>query len=570
MASVLLMMMSVLLFSIYPLLGAQAVERNDPVLFVMAAHVFCAAFAWLRGLQLLRRDHADVPASHLLRMNRKIWATVFVTGTASAINHSCLMLALLMTSKIGVTIIYETWPIIAAWLTPVLVAKGWQQVRRADYIFGLLAVIGVGLIFGSEIRAALPDMDFSAFAGADPDRLKGYALACIGGLGVAVSTTLRRNVSRHLREELGGDLLLGTYLSSALTRTATLPVFAALFFWLHDAGSPLLVPADLPLAALTGIGVYLMGSVAYAHSILRNPNPAIPVPDFLAPVLSVIWLYAFGYTDVSDVIILGGLFVITANLLVTVRAEDGFAYTASILALLLGGAYCYFTDGRDMENFYEAISVSAVFYAILIAFAWDRTLERTKHEESLALDITYSIEQFRQDSPKDGRRYVAGLVTHVNTIVSAGDRTVIGTAYRQLQDIRAALDPSPSLLKLYRDIDSLILSKTKDIMLSEIVLLCLIGGVTFFGILGYRPPGIWADMMAFIMAGAIVFIFFAIFDQVSDRKKQRLTADEKAVYIIHEGLFQTRSEFKLVTIALVAVMLCVFFGLFDYKYSMTP
>ncbi len=104
-------------------------------------------------------------------------------------------------------------------------------------------------------------------------------------------------------------------------------------------------------------------------------------------------------------------------------------------------------------------------------------------------------------------------------------------------------------------------------MLSEIVLLCLIGGITFFGILGYRPSGLWPDMMAFIMGGAIVFIFFAIFDQQNARNKSMLQATSDSLCAISGAAFESRHEFKLVTIILIGIMLAVFYGLFKFKYG---
>ena len=47
--------------------------------------------------------------------------TVYMQETRERpINHMCFMFALLKTSKVGATIIYETWPIIGAWLAPFL------------------------------------------------------------------------------------------------------------------------------------------------------------------------------------------------------------------------------------------------------------------------------------------------------------------------------------------------------------------------------------------------------------------------------------------------------------------
>lgn len=568
MKSVALMILSVFLFSIYPVLAVTALQDNGPIAFIFMAHFFCAGFSLLCGVRMLRKKHGSAtPWKDAFTLDRPTWKYAAVTGAAAAFNHACLMYAFVLTSEIGATIIYETWPIIAVWLTPILVAKGWREVRRMDYVFGALAVVGGVFIVGSLNREALLGLDFAGLMAADTDRLTGYLLAFAGSIGVSISTTLRRNVSKAYREKYGEDLLLGVYLSSGVTRLISLPVLAVIFGFLYEPGVSCLTLPGAALAAVTGISVYLMGSVCYARSILENPDPVIPIPDFIAPVMAITWLYLFGYDGIGDMVVIGALFVITANLLVTVKAEDSIAYTASILTLLLGGTYCYFTTGEPLGDFYDAMSVSAVFYAILIAFAWDRVLERSKYEEALTLDLAYALEDLRKTCKRKHRKMVEALVTGVNAVISTSDRTAIGKVYRELLSVKEKLEGEDGVTPIFKDLDSLILSKTKDVMLSEVVLLCLIGGVTFIGIMGYRPEGLWPDMMAFIMGGAIIFIFFAIFDQLNERNRNMLGGADGDMRTINAELFQSRHEFRLVTIVLIAIMLAVFYGLFVYKHA---
>lgn len=561
--SAFLMILSVLMFSLYPLLATLGLRESDPVLFVAVAHLACGIVAAFGGRAALAKKYGARKRA-VKRLDRQTIFFIAATAIAGGINHICFMFALLKTSPAGATIVYETWPIIGAWLAPALLAGGWSEVRRSDYVFGLLAVAGVVLVVLGGNYGMLTTFDFSTLRDMAPDSLAGYGLALLGASGVAVSTALRRRVSRNIAAMHGDDREIGTFMASAYTRLGALPVFAIGYLLFHTTG--MITVHGIGIAVATGIGVQLLGSICYLYSILRNPNPSIPVPDFLAPVMAIAWLYFAGSAQLTALAVLGGLFVITANLLVTVRAEDGFAYTASILTILLAGTYCYFTDGGALDDYYDAVSLSAVFYAILIAFAWDRVLDRAKQEEGLALDIAYGIERIKIEAKTKAQQFKR-LVTAAHAVIATTDREKIGTAYRDLSALRGELGLEGASGEVFRNIDSLILSKTKDIMLSEIVLLCLIGGITFFGILGYRPAGLWPDMMAFIMAGAIVFIFFAIFDQQSARNKSMLAASANGLCLIREEAFTSRHEFKLVTILLIATMLAVFYGLFRYKYG---
>lgn len=569
MKAVLSMLLSVFLFSIYPLLASMGLVASDPIMFVLLAHFFCAVFSFASGGFLIKRRHKGkhTLASAFRLDSKKLWIYVIATGTAAACAHASLMYALLKTSQVGATIIYETWPLMAVWLTPLLVAKAWDKIKRLDYLFGFMAVIGMGFVVSAESRETIMNLDFSFMTHIEPDRLLGYGLAFIGSIGIALSTVLRGGVSQHLKDKFDGDVVLSAFMGSGFTRLASLPAFALMYFILHEPGSRTIIPADVALACFTGIMVYTMGSVFYIYSFLNTQNPNIHILYYLAPVMAIAWLHMFGFSSINDFAIIGALFVVSANLLVTIKAEHSNAYTASILSLLLGGTYCYFTTGGGLDDFYEAISVSCIFYAILIAFAWDRVIDRVKYEEALSLEIAYGLEKLRQRHLKKGDKKIKSLIADVRTILSTTDHATLGESYRSMIKTRDKMDFHPALNKIFLNVDGLVLSKMKDIMLSEVVLLCLIGGVTLFGVLTYRPVGLWPDMMAFVMAGAIVFIFFAIFDQLIVRNRSMLSDAEDSMCGVNEELFESRHQFNVISVVLMVFMLAVFAGLFAYKYG---
>src|SRR4051812_22596563 len=85
----LLMILSIVLFSIYPLLATIGLKNTDPILFIFMTNAFCSAFSFFYGWILLKRKHRKLGGA--FRLDKKTWVYVFATGTASAINHSCLM-----------------------------------------------------------------------------------------------------------------------------------------------------------------------------------------------------------------------------------------------------------------------------------------------------------------------------------------------------------------------------------------------------------------------------------------------------------------------------------------------
>ncbi len=580
MTAVSAMFLSVFFFSLYPLLASYGLENNDPVLFVMLAHFFCAVVSFLIGRTLFHRHFATLPKKRTAKqtadfaeiffVGSKTWFYVFATGAAAAVAHSCFMLALLKTSKIGATIIYETWPILAIWITPFLVAKAWEKVRRSDYIFGLLALVGVAFIIAAENREALLQFDLKAAFEADPQRMQGYLLAFIGSLGIAVSTVMRAGVSQHFTQKYDGNVLLSAGISSGLTRMAALPFFVLIFLFFQSHGLAGFVLNDILLAVLVGIVVYTFGSLAYTYSFLNSKSPNIQVMYYIAPVLSIIWLQLSGFSQINDFIVIGTVFVLTANLLVTVKAEHSISYNATILTLLLVGGFCYFTTGLGFDGFYDAMSFTSVLYAILIAFAWDRVMRRDRHIEQITLDIAYGLDELQSRAKAKEKKPVAALAKHTEKIFSSGDKTVLAAAYAGLEKIRSEFDDATAR-GVFKNLDDLILSKTRGFMLSEIVVLAMIGGITVTALMVFRPDGHWEDMASVVMSAAVVFIFFAIFDQLKNCHTSPLQQKKgQRFYTLDSRIFSPANPFHLISVVLIVAMLAVFSALFAYKHGAFP
>lgn len=571
MTAVLAMLVSVFLFSLYPWLAAIGLKNNDPVLLVMLAHFFCALASFAIGFHLFKKRYRNSGRtfSGSLKIGRQIWISALATGAAAAVAHSCFMMALTKTSKIGATVIYETWPILAVWLTPFLVAKAWEKTRGLDYVFGFLALIGTGFIISADSRDIVRELAFSAFGDIDPVRLEGYLLAFTGSLGIALSTVLRARVSQYFTGNHDGDVLLSACFSSGLTRLAALPFFVPCFLYFGgDTASGILVN-DVWLAAVIGVVVYTGGSLFYTLGFLGAKNANIQVLYYLAPVLSITWLQLSGFSQVNDFVIIGTLFVLTANLLVTIKAEHSYSYTATMLTLLFGGAYCYFTTGRDLPDFYDAISFTTVIYAILIAFAWDRIIARNKDVEKLALDISYGLDALRAAYKKKDKKPLDNLCQYVAAILSTGDKQTLNGIYTKLCKLKKSWNDDQTR-PVYKNIDRLVLSKLRDMMLSEIVLLALIGSTAVFGLLVFRPDGLWQDTASVVMSAAVIFIFFAIFDQMRECNNNPLDSGNRDYSDINPELFRPKNHFNIISLILIAVMLAVFAALFSYKHGAFP
>lgn len=118
----------------------------------------------------------------------------------------------------------------------------------------------------------------------------------------------------------------------------------------------------------------------------------ISVLWFILPILTLFWLWLFDMSAITGEIILGASMITVANLLITSKPDDRLSYPATIITLLLVSIYCYFFEGLDVDDYYQAASVPLFFYSILIAFLMDRLIRRDRFEEDLVVEMIRHVE----------------------------------------------------------------------------------------------------------------------------------------------------------------------------------
>jgi len=297
--------------------------------------------------------------------------------------------------------------------------------------------------------------------------------------------------------------------------------------------------------------------VAYTMGTLRSNKSNIAVLWYLMPIFSVIWLWLAGKSDISDFIVLGTLFIITSNLIIAVKADDTMAYAAAIITLLLCGVYTYFVDGLQMEDYYQAISVPVVFYAILVAFAMDRLIQRDRFEEGLAVEINSYISRHKVEIGAQAQAFRA----HILSIVRVDDPAKVNEHYRAVRNA-----PNKLLENIHNQLDQLALSKVQGASFGELFILFMVGMLMIVSSCVYRPDNMIADIFSIVLSLTVVFIFFTVLDLLKQRRQFHIEEDEAGQLSLAKELTRNYMSERIMSGMLILLILSALVWLLWHKH----
>ena len=350
---VIYMMFSVLSWSLFPLVSAWGIDRLSIFDYILWTYVVGLGTSLFILKMMPSAKKAGLP--QLRQLGRRTIAEILIGSLTVLLSFACLLLSFSYMSKAGATVIFEIWPIIAMYISPLLIKKGWEKISRKDMAFSAIAFIGV--IFLLYPEAPGPFLaSFLSFHDAYH-----MLLPLFGGVFMAVASVMKARVSHQLENkkyQITSLLKIQTFFSLGVI------VLSVPFTLFWPDKQSVFTFENIMAVAFIGVFIHTLGNVSYTMAVLRSSKANIVVLWYLMPIFSVLWLWLAGQSTITPYIIWGSIFIITANLIMTIRADRSLSYVASMVALLVCGVYTYFVDGLDMHDYYQALSVPLVFYAI--------------------------------------------------------------------------------------------------------------------------------------------------------------------------------------------------------------
>lgn len=540
------MMFSVLCWSLFPLLSAWGVNQLGVFDYIFWTYVVGLIASW--GLMRVTPGYSAVKNLSVRKLPRGVLFEIFVGCLTVLLSFACLLKSFAYMSKAGATVIFEIWPVIAMYITPLLIRRGYSKISRRDIGFSLLAFIGVAFLM-------YPEVQKSGNIFICEGSLCYVVLPLIGGMLMAIASVVKSRVSHTLENKkfpIASLLRVQVFFSAGVTLLA----IPFMLFFPQDVHS-VYTPQAIAGVVFIGLFIHTLGNISYTLAVLGSKKSNIVVLWYLMPIFSVIWLWLAGESKITSFIVLGSIYIITSNLIMTVKADRSTAYSAALVMMLLGGTYVFFTDGLSMtqnyiSNFYDAISVPIVFYTILVAFMMDRLIRSDRQEEAAAIKVINYIDDMADKLKGRSPDYIA----HVVAMVSTNDAAAVNLHYRAVRNAG-----EKAMAGINNDLDELAVSKVRQTSFAEVFILTLVGLLIIATAMVFRPTDIVGDSFAVVLSLTIVFIFFMVLDLHNKRREFYLQREANGHRTLAASTTQDLTAERAISLVLILFILAAYIGL---------
>ena len=253
MSATMFMLVAVLAFSLYPLIMIYGMPMGVS-LFLLTALAFSTIIAFIVQWVYLRKKTMAKAAmsSYFANAGFDDYLFLGIIGFTTVLTHIFFLMSLELMSKVGASIIYESWPIFSMFLAPLIIRKAWKyRLRIHDYFGALLAGLGIVLISLSDQGHELEGYNSLAeiFYSLDVYSLIGAILALMGGIMLALFVNFRTEFSNRLQKssEHLNDTMTVCIIGEFICRAASLPFLILAVVFIPEDGTTTLTTV---LAAL--------------------------------------------------------------------------------------------------------------------------------------------------------------------------------------------------------------------------------------------------------------------------------------------------------------------------------
>lgn len=305
------MSFAILLWSLYPLAAADGLSIMNSWHFI----VLTLGISFIGSLTLaifyLKSKGLLLKAISLQKkITRKYFSIIFLNAVSGVLCHTLFFWALTLSNKAGVSLIYESWPIIALIATPFLMKKTWQSVSFKEFFASIIALLGVTFIIFSDSSVNLFTSNTDLMTSFDYKVIGGYILAFAGGYMCAINVATQATMSEYF-QELGDDFAATLVMQIWGRSTSFLLAIILMFAFIEPNVD--FVFSWIP-SLYVGFGVMVLGTSLYAFTILKAKSPTIHVLYYFVPLLAVFWLWLLGETQINLGLIIGGTIIILSNI----------------------------------------------------------------------------------------------------------------------------------------------------------------------------------------------------------------------------------------------------------------
>ena len=313
-------------------------------------------------------------------------------------------------------------------------------------------------------------------------------------------------------------------------------------------------------------------------------------------VFSLIWLLASTQTGVQrvDYLLLGAVFIITANLLVsTQRIEVRRGFRALVIALGLSGTFVYLRDviftetgvthwQWDLGGYFGSVGLSATVFTLLFAFRMARMYTRDREEASLTFAVARKMELLVRRGVVN--RAVRNSIQEIdgsrdrNSLDESKYRDTLRHAYAEVRyhidEAQIQNDSDREMLaQAESELDALVRSKQGGQELGEISAIVVFATLTIYVTLATRPEEVrcWTlllvELFSALMSSVVIFLVEFIVGWGRDRNRKKLWYDESGTTAPSVAFPEDEPQQvdRWLFIMMAVAILAAYVGLLGYK-----
>lgn len=586
-AGTVFMLLSVVGFSVIPLLIANGGGEQNPFLF--AASLKMGVFFGLAiFLAVMFRDVLfNATVIQIIVQRLPTWSMLFML--INQFEYALFGLAIRFVDVSVAAVLFETWPIAVILLTASLFRREsrYGKIRKEMLLLLVMGFIGFWFVAASQSGSFgnLGDAQFgTTLVGIGLVVMAAFA-AAVAAYGIRWGVDLRRALPPNLVEHK--DIELVEVCCVLIANTVAHFVGSVLAGLVGFSTGESLDIRILIYALAAGGVAHTVATMAWRAANLMTTNLGINALSYATPVVTLVWLFLFAEVDIArtDYLIMGAAAIITANLLINFEAEVRFGFKAMILALWVCGAFVYLRDDFMIylpfegwlwprETYLGALGLSATIFTLLLTFRIARLAPRTQDEDNRIFALHRSLELLAQ------RNLIASEATrHIRGIDSARTPEELRLAYTQVKLCFAeatAEDLPPSDQRLLADVEAqlnmMVHSRQQGLEFGELFSLIIFGGATVLLSLVSRPEvegwtAFLLEVFSTLFPAVIIFLITNVWDLHRDRADLVLANQQNSqgFGVIFRDARSRRFE-QSVSLVVGLLIIIAYAGLLWYKW----
>jgi len=541
--ALLYMVISIFLYSLFPVVGVFGTNEISGFVFAGFGHLISAALS-IFGALLLTKSLEEVSMLRLMqdfRKDRVAFRQAILSGVINYLSHAFLFVSFAYISKSSATIIFEAWPVLAVFFLAKLTRRPNDKAALATtiskrvYFLSFVAFLGLAVI-------VLGDPNFQSSQDAAKDIILttdgqiGLLFAALSAVFMSYSVALGRNTRVFVEQKYGHCEGKLSELNRALIASAATKAFGAFGFFatipfLPRFASSLshLSGASWGWIAFNGVFIVTLGSLSYREALARSHRIELAILWYTTPVFALIWLWLAGVEALSLSLGVGATLIISANSLLHMRADTTPAFIGVFLSIAVAGTVVTMTSPQELSVYLERASlVDLVALPVgLIGILGGFLLQRVNQLHSQAqYNVMFIVDYLKSQNQHPTLKDITNLVEDRHSLPS----------------------------EIQHHARSIKLGEIPVIRPGELLVMWMLSIFCMITIILFRVPNVLGDALAILTTASLTYILLHLSFDARIRPNEVIQTMLKDDYAL---ALRKQSRWALILICIVGLVILV-------------